>query len=144
MCIKIFPKVSSGMHNSYSVTKVLLKHSKVLVSVNSLTSCVTRHGLMLLSRNYTEMGVQTDVRQNTTTGDERLGTTKSSNVNNKPKVSKERLSKDVLEYLNSKDSLKSVLCHLPQKLLKRKAKPDALYTVDQDVASKCTYYGRVL
>jgi hypothetical protein len=85
------------------------------------------------------MGVQTDVRQTAVARDEYSGTKNStSGVNKKSEVSKEKFSKDVLEYLNSKDYLKSVLYCLPQKLLKRKkVRPDALYTVDRDVASKC-------
>jgi hypothetical protein len=139
MCIKIFPKVLSGMHNSYSVTKVLLKHLKVPISVHSSTISVTRPRSIVRNRNSTEIGVQTDVRQNTGAGSEHSVTGEvTPSVNRKRKTSKEKYSKDVLEYLNSKDYLKSVLCSLPSRLLKRrKVPPDALYTADRDVASKC-------
>jgi hypothetical protein len=134
MCIKMFTKLSSGMRYSYCVTKVLFQY----LEVHSSTSSVM-HGLMVLNRtSSTKVGIQTDIRQTTIARDEYSGTKKSiSNVNRKSECSKDKFSKDVLEYLNSKDYLKSVLCCLPQKLLKRKKVPDALYTVDQDVASKC-------
>jgi hypothetical protein len=123
------------MRNSYSVTKVLLQE----LSIYSNTSSV-RNGLIVLNRtSSTEIGIQTDIRRTTVASDEYSGTKKrTSSVNQKSKGSKETFSKDILEYLNSKDYLKSVLCCLPQKLLKRRNNnPDALYTVDRDVASKC-------
>jgi hypothetical protein len=139
MCIKIFTKVSSGMHSSYSVTEALFQRLEVPLSVYSSKSSV-RQGLILLNRTFsTQMRVQTDIRQTAVARAEYSGMKKStSGVNKKSEISKEKFSKDVLEYLNSKDYLKSVLCCLPQKLLKRKkVKPDALYTIDRDVASKC-------
>lgn len=131
MCIKIFTKLSSGMRNSYCVTKVLFQYLEVHSSKSSVMN-----GLIVLSRtSSTIVGIQTNIRQTSIARDEYSGTKKStSSVNHK---SKEKFSKDILEYLNSKDYLKSVLCCLPQKLLKRKKfNPDALYTVDRDVAKK--------
>jgi hypothetical protein len=135
MCIKIFTKLSSGMRNSYCVTKVLFQY----LEVHSSKSTVM-HGLIVLNRtSSTKVGIQTDIRQTTIARDGYSGTKNNiSSVNHKSEGSKEKFSKDVLEYLNSKDYLKSVLCCLPQKLLKRKkVHPDVLYTVDRDVASKC-------
>lgn len=140
MCIKIFRKVSSGMRNTYCVTKVLFQYLEVPLSVCSSASSVM-HELILLNRtSSTKVGIQTDTRQTTIARDEYSGTKKStSSVNHKSEGSKGKFSKDVLEYLNSKDYLKSVLYCLPQKLLKRKkSNPDAVYTVDRDVASKCS------
>ncbi|XP_021934048.1 dimethyladenosine transferase 2, mitochondrial isoform X2 [Zootermopsis nevadensis] len=98
MCLKMFRKVSSVMHNSYSVTKVLHKHLKVLVIFCRSTNSVTTPGLILRNRNSsTEIGVQTDIKQNTATGSEHV-------------VTNEKLLK------------------------RRKVAPDALYTVDRDVA----------
>jgi hypothetical protein len=140
MRIKIFTKVSPGMCSSYSGTKALFQRLEVPLSVYSSTSSV-RHGLILLNRTFsTKTGVQTDIRQTAVVRDEHSGRKNStSGVNKKSGVSKEKFSKDVLEYLNSKDYLKPILCFLPQKLLKRKTdRPDALYTIDRDVASKCS------
>jgi hypothetical protein len=136
MCIKIFPKISSGMCSSYSVMKVLLKHTKVPLSAHVSTSPVQ---LGLMTRNCAQTGVQSGVTLNNTTGEEYLGTKKSKPVvNHKPAAPKEKFSQDILEYLKSKDYLQPVLGFLPQKILKRRKRNiDVLYTVDQDVASKC-------
>jgi hypothetical protein len=140
MCIKIFRKVSFGINVSYSMTKVLLKHLKLPLSVHSSTISVTRSESIVRTRNSsTEIGVQTDVRQNNGAGSEHSFVDEvTPSVSRKRKTSKEKYSKDVMEYLNSKDYLKTVLCCLPPKILKRrKVSPDALYAVDRDVASKC-------
>lgn len=139
MCIKIFRKVSSGKHDTYCVTKVLFQYLEVPLSVKSRVSSVMHEAIVPNRTSSTKVGIQTDIRQTAVTRDEYSGTKKSSSsVNCKSEGSKEKFSKDVLEYLNSKDYLKSVLYCLPQKLLKRKkSSPDALYTVDRDVASKC-------
>lgn len=135
MCIKIFPKISFGMRNSYSVTKVLLKHIKVPLSVPGSTSPVQ---LVVMTRNCTQTGVQSDITLNDTTGEEYLGTKKRTPVvNHKPAAPKEKFSQDILAYLNSKDYLKPVLGYLPQKILKRRKRNiDGLYTVDRDIAKK--------
>jgi hypothetical protein len=146
MCIKIFPKVSTGVHNSYSVTKVLLQRLKVPIRVHS-TSSVKRPGSIIRNKNSSaEADIETDVKQNTTTENEDSITNEvTSSVNRKRKTPKETYSKEVLEFVNSKEYLKSVLCSLPSNLLKRKrATPDALYTVDRDIASKCIYWWGVL
>lgn len=145
MCIKIFPKISSGMHNSYSVTKVLLKHIKVPLSVHVRTCPVQ---LVVMSRNCTQIGVQGDITLSNTTREEYFGTKKcTSVVNHKPFAPKERFSQDIQKYLNSKDYLKPVVGYLPQKILKRRKKNiDVLYAVDRDIAGKCrpTYFVRVM
>jgi hypothetical protein len=136
MCIKIFPKIASGMHNSYSVTKVLLKHIKIPLSVHVST---TPMQLVVMPKNCTQTGEQRNITLNNTTGEQYLGTKTSTRaVNLKPAAPKAKVSQDILEYLNSKDYLKPVLGYLPQKILKgRKLKADVFYTVDRDVAGKC-------
>jgi hypothetical protein len=127
------------MRNSYSVTKVLFQRLEAPTGVYSST-CSVRHGQIVVNKTFTtETGIRTDNRQTTVAGDIYSGTKKrTSGVNNKSQGSKEKFSKDVLEYLHSKDYLKSVLCCLPEKLLRRrKVNPEALYTIDRDVASKC-------
>jgi hypothetical protein len=145
MCVKIFAKVSSGMRNSYSVTKVLLKHIKVPLSVHVRTSPVQ---LVVMTRNCTQIGVQGGITLSNTTQEEYFGTKKcTSVVNHKPLARKEKLSQDVQKYLNSKDYLKPVVGHLPQKILKRRKKNiDVLYAVDRDIARKCrpTYFVSVM
>ncbi|PNF30306.1 hypothetical protein B7P43_G15016 [Cryptotermes secundus] len=138
MCIKIFRKVSSSMRNTYCVTKVLFQYLEVPLSVNIRISSVMHEAIVPNRTSATKVGIQTDIRQTAVARDAYSGTKKStSSVNHKLEGSKEKFSKDVLEYLNSKDYLKSVLYCLPQKLLKRKrSNPDALYTVDRDVAKK--------
>lgn len=135
MCIKIFPKISSGMHNTYSVTKVLLKHIKVPLSVHVRTCPVQ---LVVMSRNCTQIGVQGDITLSNTTREEYFGTKKcTSVVNHKPFAPKERFSQDIQKYLNSKDYLKPVVGYLPQKILKRRKRNiDVLYAVDRDIAEK--------
>jgi len=145
MCIKIFPKISSGMRNSYSVMKVLLKHIKVPLSVHVRTSPVQ---LVVMSRNCTQIGVQGDITLSNTTREEYFGTEKcTSVVNHKPFAPKEKFSQDIQKYLNSKDYLKPVVGYLPQKILKRRKRNiDVLYAVDRDIARKCmpTYFVRVM
>jgi len=145
MCIKIFPKISSGVRNSYSVTKVLLKHIKVLLSVHVRTSPVQ---LAVMTRNCTQIGVQGDITLSNTTREEYFGTKKcTSVVHHKPLAPKEKFSQDIQKYLNSKDYLKPVVGYLPQKIVKRrKINIDVLYTVDRDIARKCrpTYFVRVM
>jgi hypothetical protein len=139
MCIKIFRKFSSAVRSTYCVTKVLFQYLEVPLSVYSNISPVMHELIVLTRTSSTKVGIQTDTRQTTIARDEYSGRKEStSSVNHKLEASKEKFSKDVLEYLNSKDYLKSVLHLLHQKLLKRKkSNPDALYTVDRDVASKC-------
>jgi len=145
MCIKVFPKIPSGMHNSYSVTKVLLKHIKVRLNVHVPTIPVQ---LVVMTRNCTQIGVQGDITLSNTTREEYFGTKKcTSVVNHKPLAPKEKFSQDIQKYLSSKDYLKPVLGYLPQKILKRRKRNiDALYAVDRDIARKCrpTYFVRVM
>ena len=144
MCIKIFPKISSGMRNSYSVTKVLLKHIKVPLSVHVRTNPVQ---LVVMTRSCTQIGVQGDIRLSNTTREEYFGTKKCTSVeNHKPLAPKEKFSQDIQKYVNSKDYLKPVVGYLPQKILKRRKRNiDVLYAVDRDIARKYrpTYFVRV-
>jgi hypothetical protein len=132
------------MRNSYSVTKVLLKHIKVPLNVHVSTSPVQ---LVITTRNSTQIGVQSITLSNTTR-EEYFGTKKCTpEVNHKPLAPKEKVSQDIQKYLNSKDYLKPVLGYLPQKILKcRKRNIDGLYAVDRDIARKCrpTYFLRVM
>jgi hypothetical protein len=141
MCIKILTKIPSGMRYSYSVTKVLLKHIKVPLSVHVRTSPVQ---LVVMTRNCTQIGVQGDITPSNTTREEYFGTKKCTSVeNHKPLAPKERFSQDIQKYVNSKDYLKPVVGYLPQKILKRRKKYiDVLYAVDRDIARKCrpTYF----
>lgn len=133
------------MCNSYSVTKVLLKHLRVPSSVHVRTSPVQ---LVVMTRNCTQVGVQGDTTLSNTTREEYFGTKKcTSIVNHKPLAPKEKISQDIQKYLNSKDYLKPLVGYLPQKILKgRKRNIDVLYAVDRDIARKCrpTYFIRVM
>jgi hypothetical protein len=141
MCIKIL----SGMRNSYSVTKVLLKHIKLPLNVHVRTSPAQ---LVVRTRNCTQICVQGDITLSNTTREEYFGTKKSTSVvNHKPLAPKEKLSQDIQKYLNSKDYLKPVVGYLPQKILKRRKRNiDVLYAVDRDIARKCrpAYFVRVM
>jgi hypothetical protein len=134
--------MSSGVRNSYSVTKVLLKHIKVPLSVRVSTSPVQP-----MTRNCTQIGVQ-GITLSNTTREEYFGTKNCTPVvSHKPLAPKEKFSQDIQKYLNSKDYLKPVLGYLPQKILKRRKRNiDALYAVDRDIARKCrpTYFVRVM
>jgi hypothetical protein len=119
------------MRNSYSVTKVLLKHIKVPLSVHDSTSPVQ---LVVMTRNCTQICVQGDITLSNTTREDYCRPI----VSHKPLAPKEKVSKEIQKYLNSKDYLKPVLDYLPQKILKRRTKNiDVLYVVDRDIASKC-------
>ena len=145
MCIKIFSKISSGMRNSYSVTKVLLKHLKVPLSVHVRTSPVK---LVAMTRNCTQIGVQDDITLSNTTREKYFSPKKcTSIVNHKTLAPKEKISQDIQKYLNSTDYLKPLVGYLPQKILKgRKRNIDVLYAVDRDIARKGrpTYFVRVM
>jgi hypothetical protein len=140
MCIKIFQKISSSVRNSYSVTKVLLKHIKVPLNVHISISPVQ---LVVTTRNSAQ-----SITLSHTNREEYFGTKKCTPVvNHKPLAPKEKVSQDIQKYLNSKDYLKPVLGYLPQKILKcRKRNIDGLYAVDRDIARKCrpTYFVRVM
>lgn len=133
------------MRNSYSVTKVLLKHMKVPLSVHVSTSPVQ---LVVMTRNCTQICVHGDITLSNTTREDYVGTKKCTPVvSDKPLAPKEKVSKEIQKYLNSKEYLKPLLGYLPPKILKRRARnTDVLYVVDRDIASKCkrTYFVRVM
>ncbi|XP_069688697.1 dimethyladenosine transferase 2, mitochondrial [Periplaneta americana] len=134
MCIKIFTKNVSP-HSSYSVIKVLLRQLNVVPTSTSDRYRIL--GSFLMGRNYsTRTETQTNVVHNDTEGAKTIKKKRIASESRKTKPSNTS-STEILDYMNSKPSLKSLLNHLPEKLLKRKrAKPDAFYAIDSDVANK--------
>ena len=110
--------------SSYCVAKTLFKYFKL--SDNQPCVYIYRNcTFYFLSRRFkTNMGVNVEVKSHVENFTESAETERKISLP----------SKDVLEYMNSKSSLKSILSDLPSKILRRKMPRDSMYLVDEEVA----------
>ncbi|PSN55069.1 hypothetical protein C0J52_01870 [Blattella germanica] len=133
MCIKVISNLSFGFRNSYCVTRAIVNTLKITNLQRNKCSVMGYVPSILSKKISTQIECEPDIKdkKGNAQSEDRI-TQKGLEIKTKRR---RQTNKEILDYMNSKKSLKSVLNDLPEKILKRKkGTPEALYVVDKNVA----------